>query len=667
LKNREFQYQWGAVIRGDQTEKKLALVFTGDLYAEGGHSIIALLEQYHIRASFFLTGNFYRNSSFEHLITSLIAGGHYLGAHSDQHLLYCDWNNRDSLLVTQEQFELDLEKNYREMARFGIAKEEVRFFLPPYEWYNDTISSWTGNLGLHLINYTPGTLSHADYTDPGNPGYRSSEEILSSVLKEEQLSPHGLNGFMLLMHVGSDEARKDKFYPSLKILIETLLSKGYRFVTVDELLAPASGRYVAGSSPGKGWARNSVNAAVFRKNSVVTHGRIQYLSYYDSTGTVMLAKRRLGTEQWTVQATPYHGEVTDAHRTISIMTDGTGILHVAWDHHNSPLRYCRTTGPDTLALTPPMAMVGYGEDEVTYPEFHHLSDGRLIFLYRDGSSGNGNLVINRYDPLSGKWERLHEVLIDGEGERNAYWQACSDSQGRLHLSWVWRESWDVATNHDLCYAVSPDAGESWFTSDGKPYSLPITARSAEYAARIAQRRELINQTSMAADNQGYPYIATYFTPTGSDVPQYHLIFRDAEGWKISQITQRTIPFTLSGGGTRKIPVSRPQVVIRRQGNGTQALLVFRDAETGSGITLGCGEPDDPEQWEFRQLLPTSVESWEPTYDTELWRTQGLLHLFLQKAGQGEGEQLEELSPQDVSILEVPLPSAVNRSPSGCGN
>ena len=88
-------YSHGAIIRGDSTQKKIALVFTGDEYAEGGIFIAQTLMQEKIKASFFFTGRFYRNLSFKNSIEQLRKDGHYLGAHSDQHLLYCDWNKRE--------------------------------------------------------------------------------------------------------------------------------------------------------------------------------------------------------------------------------------------------------------------------------------------------------------------------------------------------------------------------------------------------------------------------------------------------------------------------------------------------------------------------------------------------------------------------------------------
>ena len=227
----------GAVVRGDTSKAELALVFTGDEYADGGVHITSILKQYDIEASFFFTGKFYRNAEFEELIQVLVKDGHYLGAHSDQHLLYCDWVKRDSLLVTKGEFHKDLQDNYKAMASFGIKEEEAPFFLPPYEWYNDSIANWTRAMGLQLINHTHGTLSHADYTVPGTRAYRSSEEIFQSILDYEKSTSNGLNGFILLSHIGTVPERTDKFYFYLEKLLLELRSRGYRFKRINELLA----------------------------------------------------------------------------------------------------------------------------------------------------------------------------------------------------------------------------------------------------------------------------------------------------------------------------------------------------------------------------------------------------------------------------------------------
>jgi peptidoglycan/xylan/chitin deacetylase (PgdA/CDA1 family) len=194
------------------------------------------LHNHHVKGSFFLTGNFYSNPEFKSIIGDLKKEGHYLGAHSDKHLLYADWTKRDSLLVTREQFANDLKNNYKRMARFGIKKSDAPYFLPPYEWYNSAIAGWTKNLGLTLVNFSPGTRSTADYTYPGMTSYRPSDEIYKSIMDYEAKDPHGLNGFILLVHIGTDPRRTDKFYNKLDVLISELENKGYQLVRIDELL-----------------------------------------------------------------------------------------------------------------------------------------------------------------------------------------------------------------------------------------------------------------------------------------------------------------------------------------------------------------------------------------------------------------------------------------------
>ena len=96
----------------------MALVFTGDEFADDAEVIARTLKQHSAQASFFFTGRFYRNAHFKSAIQRLKQDGHYLGAHSDEHVLYCDWNQRDKVLISHEAFERDLKKNYAVMRAF---------------------------------------------------------------------------------------------------------------------------------------------------------------------------------------------------------------------------------------------------------------------------------------------------------------------------------------------------------------------------------------------------------------------------------------------------------------------------------------------------------------------------------------------------------------------
>ena len=402
---------------------------------------------------------------------------------------------------------------------------------------------------------------------------------------------------------------------------------------------------------GKGWANNSVNAVIFRKNSLVTFNGMQYAAYYDSAQFVVLAKRRSGSSNWHISRTQYKGDAADAHKDISIMIDDADYLHVVWGHHNQPLNYAVGVAPGSLTLSAKMQMTGVSESHVTYPEFYKLQKGGLLFLYRDGASGNGNLVINRYNTTTKKWTQTQSNLIDGEGKRNAYWQMTVDKQGTIHLSWVWRESPDVASNHDMCYARSKDGGLTWEKSTGEKYTLPITAANAEYARVIPQKSELINQTSMCTDNAGHPFIATYWRDSGQSVPQYHIVYNTNGRWQGKSLGFRKTAFSLSGGGTKSIPISRPQIVAWQNGKGRGAAVIFRDAERGSKVSVAVNYNLAANNWRVSDLSPMPVGEWEPTYDTELWKNKKVLNLFVQKVTQVDGEGKANVTPQAVQVWE----------------
>lgn len=406
------------------------------------------------------------------------------------------------------------------------------------------------------------------------------------------------------------------------------------------------------SEIGLGWSQTSVNATIFRKNSVVSTKHYQFVAYYDSSATVVIARRLLGSAKWEIHPTQYKGNVEDAHNSISIMADGDGFLHMSWDHHNNPLTYCKSIKPEGLVMGNREAMTGNLESMVSYPEFYRFTNGDLLFAYRDGGSGNGNLVLNRYDLNSKKWSRLQTNLIDGEGHRNAYWQLFIDNNNAIHISWVWRETPDVRTNHDMCYACSKDEGITWRNSKSEKYKLPITEASAEIIAPIPQNSNLINQTSMTVDMEGNPYIATYFKAKEDSCTQFYVIYREMGKWKTTRATHRTLDFDLGGIGSRSIPVSRPQLLISEKGPTKTLYLIYRDEEAGNQVILASAAVEDNIRWQSGTISPCPVDRWEPSFDTERWRMKKKLNLYFQKVEQGQGETKAPFPPQQVGVLEI---------------
>ncbi|MFV5687118.1 BNR repeat-containing protein [Flavobacterium sp. ZT3R25] len=401
---------------------------------------------------------------------------------------------------------------------------------------------------------------------------------------------------------------------------------------------------------GYGWNNNSVNVVKFRKNALTTYGQYQFTAYYDESSFLVLGKRKLNRSNWEIVKTAYKGNTKDAHNAISIVVDGDGYLHVSWDHHDTKLRYVRSKKPMGLELGEENPMTGNQELKVTYPEFYNLPNGGLLFFYRSGASGRGNMVINSYDLKSKSWSQVQQNLLNGEDKRSAYWQSCVDKQGVIHLSWVWRESWDVSTNHDLCYARSKDGGVTWEKSTGEKYTVPITVSTAEYAWRIPQKSNLINQTAMAVDKKGNPYIVTYWSE--NQIPQYQIVYLDHGSWKRINTGFRKTPFSLGGGGTKQIPISRPDLFIDDKGSSPLLYVLFRDEERGNKMALAYSNLTNNENWKTVDLTNTSVGQWEPNYDISLWQKKNKLHVFSQNVTQIDGEGLAKIPPTMISVIEI---------------
>ncbi|GGH09983.1 hypothetical protein GCM10011418_08210 [Sphingobacterium alkalisoli] len=414
----------------------------------------------------------------------------------------------------------------------------------------------------------------------------------------------------------------------------------------------SSAQKIENSMVGFGWASNSINTTIFRKNSIISNQQYQFTSYYDNDGFVCVARRLLNSENWQVNKTSFVGNVKDAHNSISIMLDGDGYLHLSWDHHNNALNYAKSKRPFEIDQFEKSSMVGLLEESVTYPEFYRKSNGNVLFLYRDGGSGRGNLVLNEYILSDKKWLRVQDNLINGEGKRNAYPQFCLDRNDHMHLSWVWRNTPDVATNHNLCYATSKDGGKTWTKSSGTSYKLPIDYLQSEIIHMIPENNDLMNQTSMTTDGDGKVYIANYWRDSSSNRPQYHIIFQDKMTWKKRVLDFRQNDFRLAGGGTKKIPISRPQILVSGGGKKAKVYLLFRDEDLGSRASVAIIPKIGKSAYHILSLTDYSLGDWEPSYDTERWKQEKILSLFTQQVTQKDGEGLQQTAPTAITIVDV---------------
>ncbi|WP_346238678.1 glycoside hydrolase family 9 protein [Niabella insulamsoli] len=214
----------GAIIKMNARQKKIYLLFSAHEYADGAELVLNTLKRYQVKGSFFLTGDFLRQPALVPFVKRAIREGHYIGSHSDKHLLYADWEKRGVLLVSKDSFQTDLSAGLQALEAAGVRVG--KWYLPPYEWYNEDIVNWCGENGLQVINFTPGLGTNADYTWPELPNYKSSDEIFDRLFDIEKRS--GLAGSLILIHLGTDPRRKDKFYNKMGRMIEKLQAAGYQ-------------------------------------------------------------------------------------------------------------------------------------------------------------------------------------------------------------------------------------------------------------------------------------------------------------------------------------------------------------------------------------------------------------------------------------------------------
>lgn len=275
----------------------------------------------------------------------------------------------------------------------------------------------------------------------------------------------------------------------------------------------------------------------------------QYIAYYDAERWMTIAWRSLDSREW--HRKRLDDQIGwDAHNYIALAFDSEGYIHVSGNMHGHPLRYYRSTEPEEIdSIEGVHRMTGELEGRCTYPRFYSGPKSEFLFTYRDGGSGNGSNIINVYDARTRTWKRhIDKPIFDGEGLRNAYQTGpARDRNGIYHLAWVWRDTPDCATNHDVSYAQSPDL-VNWRKSDGTPLPLPLTLANSEVIDRVQVGEGLMNSEKISFDDQGRVMV-TYikFDPKGKT--QVYTMRREGDRWKRYQTTDWPDRWEFSGGGT----------------------------------------------------------------------------------------------------------------------
>ena len=368
---------------------------------------------------------------------------------------------------------------------------------------------------------------------------------------------------------------------------------------------------------GKGWATNTVNTVIFRERGIFTLGRYQFTAFYAGKRILRLARRNLRSGQVSTFDLRGSYSLDDAHNCASLGYDADGFLHIAYDHHNTGLRYRRSKAPRSIAAwSEELAMTGNHEDRLSYPSFVPMPrNGPLLFLYRDGAAARGALRIKAWSAKRKSWSDRPTPILSGAEQRpwtsSPYWNhPAVGRDGTIHLSFVWRTAFlgkeKLVNNIDVDYARSPNRGRSWYSILGREFSLPITQVNSETVWPVSPGSSLINQSSMALDSKGYPHIVFYADdPDG--IPQYQHLNFDGRVWRHRIISRRRKRFTLKGAGTLRIPISRPEIVIDAE---DRLYVIYRGDLSGDRMVAQRLLPGDyePNPQDIKVLWDETLES-----------------------------------------------------------
>jgi hypothetical protein len=272
----------------------------------------------------------------------------------------------------------------------------------------------------------------------------------------------------------------------------------------------------------------------------------------------------------------------DSHNSITMVIDAQGLIHIAGNMHNNPLRYWRSDVPGEIdSIKQVTSMIGTQENSVTYPVFVQAMNGDLVFIHRDGGSGSGNHLINKWNPGTKTWSRLLSTnLFSGSstsGTRSVYFGdndagPVAGPDGKYHLFWFWRATPDAGTTHRVSYIRSADL-VNWTTATGTAVTLPITFDNnpGVIVDNVPQFAGLINRGQIGFDSQNRPIIS-YHKHDSTNPGGYTQIYNarlENGSWVVYRTTSWPYRWNFGGGGSLVIRIQVGPVILRPDGKLTQ--------------------------------------------------------------------------------------------------
>ncbi|AJR04497.1 BNR repeat-containing protein [Siansivirga zeaxanthinifaciens] len=276
----------------------------------------------------------------------------------------------------------------------------------------------------------------------------------------------------------------------------------------------------------------AINGRTYQKDALASFKGYQYMAYYNEDRRVCISRRKLPKGDWeTIQFLDYDFKSNDSHNVVSFgICPNDGTIHLAFDHHVHSLHYRVSkkglaTSPETMdwsaaSFGPIIHELEENKPiKITYPKFWPTPEGNLQMNYRVRGSGDGDRMLVDYNAKTGKWEHTRQIdsaLGMFEDQFGKSETRCSypngydyDANGRLHVTFVWREN-SQGANHDLMYAFSDDHGFTWKNNDGNVLNEIINVNSPGIVVQSIPRVwGLMNDHGQVIDSNGRVHVVMY--------------------------------------------------------------------------------------------------------------------------------------------------------------
>ncbi len=192
---------------GNPQLPEIALTFDDGPNATYTSQILSILQSYGIQATFFVIGSQANNNP--NLVLQEYQQGCVVGNHT--------WSHPNLTTLPADQVRIELQNTSNKIV--SITGQAPVVFRPPGGNFNDQVQSIAANLGLSTVLWS---VDPKDWSLPG------TDAIIQNVLSSTK------NGSIILMHDGGGD--RSQTVAALPTIISTLLQRGYRFVTIPQMI-----------------------------------------------------------------------------------------------------------------------------------------------------------------------------------------------------------------------------------------------------------------------------------------------------------------------------------------------------------------------------------------------------------------------------------------------